>query len=81
MSVATPPYLEIVDFIAESNPEAVAHFRPSTEAQARFEDLADREKTAAISAAEKAELDHFMELEHLLRLAKAKAKLILARGQ
>ena len=54
---------------------AVAHFRLSTEAQARFEELVDRGKTVGISAAEKAEL------EHLLRLAKAKAKLILARGQ
>ncbi len=28
MSVATPAYLEIIDFIAGSNPEAVARFRP-----------------------------------------------------
>ena len=28
-----------------------------------------------------AELDHFMELEHILRMAKAKARQILARGQ
>lgn len=32
MSVSTPAYLEIIDFIASSNPEAVARFRPSREA-------------------------------------------------
>jgi hypothetical protein len=34
-----------------------------------------------LSIEEKAELDHFMELEHILRMAKAKARQILASGQ
>jgi hypothetical protein len=80
MSVGTPAYLEIVDFIAGSNPQAVAHFRPSDEAQHRVADLIEREKAGALSAEEKAELDHFMELEHILRMAKAKARLILANA-
>jgi len=43
-------------------------------------ELLDREKAADLSAGEKAELDHCIELEHILRMAKAKARLILARG-
>ncbi len=82
MSVASPAYFEIIDFIAAgTTPEAVASYRPSPEAQRRVEELIEREKTATLSADEKAELDHFMELEHILRMAKARARLILAHGQ
>ena len=80
MSVAAPAYLEIIDFIASNNPEAVARFRPSRETQQRLADLLEREKTEGLSADEKAELDRCIELEHILRMAKAKARLILARG-
>jgi hypothetical protein len=43
--------------------------------------LIEREKEHGLSEDEKAELDHFMELEHILRMAKAKARRILARGE
>jgi len=33
-----------------------------------------------LSPDEKAELEHFEELEHILRMAKAKAREILSRG-
>jgi hypothetical protein len=82
MSTATPAYLEIIDFIAAgTTPDAVAQFRPSLEAQQRIAQLIERNKEDALSPEEKAELDHFMELEHILRMAKAKARLILSRGQ
>jgi hypothetical protein len=82
MSTATPAYLEIIDFIAAgTTSEAVAHFHPSAEAQQRISELVEREKENGLSPDEKAELDHFMELEHILRMAKAKARLILSRGR
>jgi hypothetical protein len=82
MSTASPAYFEIVDFIAAgTTSEAVAHFRPSPEAQQRLAELIEREKEHSLPPEEKAELDHFMELEHILRMAKAKARQILARGQ
>jgi len=82
MSTASPAYFEIIDFIAAgTTPEAVAHFRPSSEAQQRVAELIEQEKETGLSPEEKAELDHFMELEHILRMAKAKARQILARGQ
>jgi hypothetical protein len=82
MSTATPAYLEIIDFIAAgTTPDSVAHFQPSTEAQQRVSELVEREKENGLSPDEKAELDHFMELEHILRMAKAKARQILSRGQ
>jgi hypothetical protein len=82
MSVASPAYFEIIDFIAAgTTPDAVAHFRPSPEAQRRVTDLIEREKAALLSSEEKAELDHFMELEHILRMAKARARQILSSGR
>jgi hypothetical protein len=43
--------------------------------------LIDREKESVLTAEEKSELDHFMELEHILRMAKATARQILSRGR
>mgnify|MGYP003341726953 CR=1 FL=1 len=81
MSTASPAYFEIIDFIAAgTTPESVVHFHPSPGAQLRVAELIDREKEAELSAEERAELDHYMELEHILRMAKAKARLLLARG-
>jgi hypothetical protein len=82
MSAASPVYLEIIDFIAAgTTPEAVAQFQPSAEAQRRVFELIEREKEQALSPEERAELDHFMELEHILRMAKARAQQILTRGR
>jgi hypothetical protein len=82
ISVATPAYFEIIDFIAAgTTPDTVAHFRPSSETQRRVAELVEREKAARLSSEEKAELDHFMELEHIMRMAKARARQILSSGQ
>ena len=78
--MTSPAYFEIIDFIASNNPEAVIQFRPSPEAQQRLADLVEREKDGGLSAEEKAELDHFMELEHIMRMAKAKARQFLISG-
>jgi len=82
MSVASPVYFEIVDFIAAgTTPETVIDFRPSPEAQQRVAALIEREKAGTLSQEEEAELDHFLELEHILRMAKARARQILSRGE
>ena len=82
MSTASPAYFEIIDFIAAgTTPEMVIQFRPSSEAERTVTDLIEREKSAGLSPEEKAELDHFMELEHILRMVKARAREILSRSQ
>ena len=79
--VAIPSYLEIIEFIASgTTPQAVADYRPSPEAQQRIAELITREKKGRLSAEEKSELDHFMDLEHILRVAKARARQILSSG-
>lgn len=82
MSLAGPAYIEIIDFIAAgTTPESVAHFQPSQQAQERVATLLKQQQEDVLSADEKAELDHFMDLEHILRMAKAKARQILSSGQ
>ena len=79
MNAAEPVYMELVDFVARgSTAEQVANFRPSPEAQERVARLLDRQRDSMLSEQEAAELDGFVQLEHILGLAKAKAQLILA---
>lgn len=68
-------YEEVIDFIAAgTTPQNVIDFRPSDAAQERLEDLLSREKEGSLSSEEKFELDHYLQLEHLMRLAKARAR-------
>ena len=68
-------YEEIVDFIAAgTTPHAVARFGPSRETRERVADLIHREKTTGLTPDQKSELDHYLEIEHLMRLAKARAR-------
>lgn len=77
-NAAIPGYLEIIDFIAAgTTPQSVIDYRPSQEAQRRVEDLIAREKEGQLSPEEKSELDHFLDLEHIIRMAKARARQIL----
>ena len=67
-------YEEIVDFIAAgSSPQNVIAFRPSEAARQRVWDLVAREKTGSLSPEETSELEHYLQLEHIMRLAKARA--------
>ncbi len=71
----TRVYEEIVDFIAGgSTPDGVAAFRPSDEARQRVTDLLERQSAGSLTADESAELSHYLELEHIMRLAKARAR-------
>jgi hypothetical protein len=74
----TRAYEEIIDFIAGgSTPTDVVAFEPSAAAKARVEELIEREKTASLTPEEVSELDNYMHLEHLMRLAKARARRLL----
>lgn len=78
MSAASSVYLEIVDFIAGgTTPESVIHFHPSESSQRLVSELLERNADGSLSPEEQGELDHLIELEHLLRMAKARAREIL----
>jgi hypothetical protein len=66
---------EFVDFIsAGPSSELVAAFQPSEAMRAHVADLVAREKSTGLSAEETSELDHYLRLEHVMRLAKARAR-------
>lgn len=68
-------YDEIVEFIAAgTTPESVAHFESSQQTKDLVADLIRKEKTAGLDMEESAELDRYMTLEHVMRLAKARAR-------
>ncbi len=72
---AVRAYDEVVDFIAGGvSPSDVADFEASDETKKRVGELIHREKTVGLSPEEESELDHYMSTEHLMRLAKARAR-------
>lgn len=75
------PYEELVQFIASLSPREVVDFKPSEPARQRVWELIERQKAGPLPSEEKSELDHYLEIEHLMRLAKARARQLLAHGQ
>lgn len=72
-------YEEIIDWLAGGfTPAALVAYRPSAAVQERVATLIRQEKNAELSTDEKVELAHYLQLEHLLRLAKARARHRLA---
>ncbi|OLE27056.1 MAG: hypothetical protein AUI36_31760, partial [Cyanobacteria bacterium 13_1_40CM_2_61_4] len=59
----------------------VVEFRPSENARQRVWDMIERQKSASLPPDEKAELDLYIEIEHLMRLARTRARQLLAHGQ
>lgn len=76
--VATTAFDEIIDFLAGHNPQKVIQFHPSEKTQQRVEFLLEKKKIGSLSDKEKSELDYFLMLEHIIRLAKARALKSLA---
>ena len=78
-AINQPAYMEMVNFIASGpSTHTVAAYHPSPAAQLRASELLEKDKTSSLSETERAELDGYVELEHLMRMAKARAREILA---
>lgn len=70
---------EVLDFLASTpTPEQIIHFHPSEVSQLRLRDLLDRNQSAALTAEERAELDEFSRLNHLMSMLKIRARKRLA---
>ncbi|WP_020558857.1 hypothetical protein [Thiofilum flexile] len=71
-------YEEIIDFIAAgTTPDKVIAFRPSEASNIRVSDLIHKSKSTTLSVEEVSELEHYLRLEHLMRMAKARAQKLL----
>lgn len=68
-------YDEFVDFLAGgTTPQGVVDFRPSEATRRKVAELIERQKAGGLSHDETAELNQFLQIEHLMRLAKARAR-------
>jgi hypothetical protein len=68
-------YEEIVDFLAAgTTPDEMARFQASQATKDNVERLVAKEKESELTPDEASELAHYLHLEHLMRLAKARAQ-------
>lgn len=72
-------YDSVADFIASMNPQKVLELKAAPEMQQILEELIDQEQSRGLSLEEKDELDHYIVLERLIRLAKARALYLLSQ--
>ncbi len=66
-------YDEVATFMASMNPVKVIAFKPSKVNQNRLDFLLDKQKEKELSNAELSELEHFLMLNRIIGLAKARA--------
>jgi len=77
-----PVFAEMIDFLASSStPAHMVVFKLSPAAQARLEALLDTHREVGLTAAETAELEVYAQVNHLLLLLKAPARLATAAPQ
>jgi hypothetical protein len=67
-----PASEEIINLLAGA--PNILEFKPSEKAKARVWELIAREKTGILTPEEKNELDHYAQVEHIMRLVKAQAR-------
>jgi hypothetical protein len=77
--IAIRVYDEMIDFITSApRPEEIVSFVPSAKSQQRLEDLQFKRREEGLTEDELHELEQFIMIEHIMRMAKAKAKQRLA---
>lgn len=72
-------YEEVADFIAALDPTKLLELKPSKTVQLRVEELISTKKENRLSAENQYELDRYLALEHLVALAKARARVYLKK--
>ncbi|MGI4873546.1 MAG: hypothetical protein ACRYFX_20510 [Janthinobacterium lividum] len=76
-AVTNRAYDEIIDWLAGGfTPDALVACRPSDAVRERVADLIRQDKNAGLTSVEATELAHYLQIKHLLRLAKARARRI-----
>jgi hypothetical protein len=70
---------EMLDFLASGpSPEKIVAFKVSPAAQARLEELLEKNRQEGLTDEEAAELDVYSQVNHILILLKARARLALS---
>ena len=72
---------EITDFLVSGpTPEQIVAYQAPDMLNMRLQDLLDKNQTSLLTAEERAELDTFLQIGHLLTILKAKAGLMLGEN-
>ncbi len=70
------PFEEIVQFIADvAGAERLGAFRPSPSAEKRVSELLAKQQAGTLRPKERDELQMFVQLDHVMSLAKARARM------
>jgi hypothetical protein len=74
-----PIITEVIEFLAQGPTSSeILAFKVSRQAQDRLEELLDKNREGALTPQEKAELDTYHQINHLLILLKARARAAFA---
>lgn len=69
-----PFYEDVLEFLAGGpSIEEIVEFRPPVDAQQRFSELLEANRQRSLTPEEEEELDHYIRMERMLSLLKAKA--------
>jgi hypothetical protein len=68
-----PAVEDFVEFLAKLAPRKVLEYKASSQSQERLFTLLEKSKNAALTKKEMEEMDYYMMIEHVVRLAKARA--------
>ena len=73
-ALALPYYEQILEFLAAGpSAQEIIAFRPQPEVQERFSQLLEVNRQRDLTSQEEEELDHYIRIERMLALLKAKA--------
>lgn len=73
--VTTPIYNEFIDFLAGGfSPQQIVDYKPSKKLQNQAFNLIQKEKQGNLTQEEQFQLTYFLQLEHIIRMAKARAR-------
>ena len=74
MVVSVRLFDEVVDFLTSiPTPAQVVAYKPSAALQEQAERLLEKKRSGALTEDERQELDYLVVIEHLMRMAKARA--------
>ncbi len=66
---------EIIDLLTSTpTPAEVMAYKPSAALQHRAEELLEKSKTGKLAESDQKDLEYFMVIEHLMRMAKIRAR-------
>jgi hypothetical protein len=73
-------YDSLADFMASLDPVKVLSFHAPQNIQERVEELLEKKQELGLDLIEQEELDHYLILEHIVRLAKSRARLQISKA-